>query len=257
MHSEFALGAATISAFLLVLTRVSSVFVFVPLPGLASGLQLPRIVVSLAVTLVLQPAWPAVSATPTPAELLAWIAAEAAFGLTLGLAIGFVTETVLLGFQIVSLQAGFGYASLIDPITNSDSGVLLLAGRLASGLLFLLLGLDRLIVRTFAESLAAWPPGSFSLSQPLAYQVIQLGSAMFSTGLRLVLPAVGLLAIIDLAVALVSKMHSQLQLMGLLFPAKILLSLAVLSATLIVFPSLFANLAEPLIRFLHTIATRG
>ena len=51
-----ALSSATLYGFLLVLARVSGVFVFVPIPGLRRTLRRPaRVVLSLALTLALYP----------------------------------------------------------------------------------------------------------------------------------------------------------------------------------------------------------
>ena len=59
--------------------------------------------------------------------------------------------------------------------------------------------------------------------------VIQAGSAIFSTGLRLVLPLLALLLIVDISLALLARLNSQLQLITLAFPIKMLLSLGLLA----------------------------
>ena len=56
-------------------------------------------------------------------------------------------------------QAGYAYASTIDPNTEADSGVLLVFAQLMAGMLFFALGLDREVLRLFAQSLdkrSAW-----------------------------------------------------------------------------------------------------
>lgn len=73
-----------------------------------------------------------------------------------------------------------------------------------------------------------------------------LGSAVFSTGIRLVLPLMTLLFLIDLSVGLLGRVNSQLQLIALALPLKIAVALAALSILVLLVPRLYlqtANLA--------------
>ena len=54
-------------------------------------------------------------------EYIGWIAVEAAFGLCIGLLVGFLADSMLLFGQIFGLQAGFSFASTIDPNTQADA----------------------------------------------------------------------------------------------------------------------------------------
>jgi Flagellar biosynthesis pathway, component FliR len=119
MPSELTLSLATLQSFLLVLTRVSLAFVFVPFPGGKSSPEIPKIVFSLCVTLALFPFWHAAPSEEIRfGQLVGWMLAEGAFGLTVGLAVAFFLETFTLAAQILGLQAGYSYASTIDPTTN-------------------------------------------------------------------------------------------------------------------------------------------
>ena len=62
---------------------------------------------------------------------------------------------------------------------------------------------------------------------------------MFTTGLRLALPIVALLALVDISLALMGRIHAQLQLLTIAFPAKMLLSLVLLALLLSTFPAVF------------------
>jgi flagellar biosynthetic protein FliR len=229
MPAELALPAGTLFAFLLVLARIGGAFVFVPLPGMSAGPEPVRAFLAVAFTVALYPVWPAGMAAPSAPGLLLALAGEAAFGLTAGVAVAFLTETLLVAAQIFGLQAGYSYASTIDPATEADSNVLLVFAQLISGLLFFSLGLDREILRVFARSLAAFPPGIYAARLSSAEALIGLGAGMFSTGLRLAMPVVVLLMLVDIALALMGRLHQQLQLLTLAFPVKMLASLAFLA----------------------------
>lgn len=221
---------ATLLSFLLVLARVGAALTFVPLPGIRQGPAVARVLLTLGVTLALYPAWPSPRTSRPDAGLLAaWLLAEAAFGCTVGLAVAFLNEAFLVAAQIFGLQAGYSYAATIDPTTEADSNVLLVFAQFMAGLLFFALGLHLEILRVFARSLEAYPPGSFVLTRAGAEIILGLGASMFATGLRLALPLVALLVLVDTALALLGRVHAHLQLLTLAFPLKMLGALAMLA----------------------------
>jgi len=120
--------------------------------------------------------------------------------------------------------------------------------QVVAGLLFFTTGLDRQVLEAFAQSLSVHPPGQVVLSTTMLHQVSQAGSAMFSTGLRLVLPLLALLLIVDISLALLGRLNSQLQLITLAFPIKMLVSVALLAWLLLVFPKVFNQASGPILR---------
>src|ERR1700685_2024786 len=237
MGTEFTFDIGTLYAFLLVLARISGAFIFVPIPGIQAGPQIARVVLSVSLTLALQPRWPVIDAAGVSFPLLmGWMFAEAGMGLAVGLAVAFLTEGFQMGAQIISLQAGYTFASTIDPSSGADSTVLIMISQTTAGLLFFATGMDRLILRAFADSLTAHPPGHFAISLPMATRMIQASSSIFSTGLRLVLPLLALLLMGEIALALLTRLNSQLHLMQVSMPLKMLLSLTLLGWLLLIFP---------------------
>ncbi|HUS04937.1 MAG TPA: flagellar biosynthetic protein FliR [Bryobacteraceae bacterium] len=252
MPGEVTLSLAALQSFLLVLTRVSFAFVFVPLPGARNAAEAPKVVFSLCVSLALLPFWHALpSRDPGFGRLAGWILSEAAFGLTVGLAVAFLLEAFTLAAQLLGLQAGYSYASTIDPTNQSDTGVLQVVAQLLAGMLFFTFGLDREVVRVFARSLDVYPPGTFQLSLAHLGAIQHAGALMFATALRLALPVIALLLLVDLALALVGRVNSQLQMLSLAFPAKMLGALAALGGLVAVFPPVFEKTARDSLGFLE------
>jgi flagellar biosynthetic protein FliR len=244
MHGELTLSASTLFAFMLVLARLAGAFIFVPLPGADSSFATPRIVLALACTIALFPRWPHTDLSVAgPGLMLMWLLSEAAMGIAVGLLVTFIAEALTVGAQILSLQAGYGYAMVVDPNSQADAGVLLVLAQLMATLLFFVTGLHRVVIQTFALSLESFPPGSFTITRGLAESVIALGSSIFSVGLRLAFPVIGLLLMTDIALGLLGRINAQLQLMMQAMPVKMLLALVTLAATFIVVPSLYQALA--------------
>lgn len=244
MPIELTLTLGTVYGFVLVLARVSGALVFVPLPGMNNAPPLARIALAAGLTVALASRWPAVDTSSlSPARLAGWAAAEGATGVAIGVAAAIVLEAFILAAQILGLQAGYAYASTIDPNTQADSGVLLVFAQLAASLLFFAAGLDREVLRLFAWSLEKIPPGSYGLGPAAAPALVHLGATLFSVGLRLAFPVVALLVMVDVALALVGRVNAQLQLLSLAFPVKMALTLVVFGWVTLLFPRILRELS--------------
>src|SRR5215472_1678077 len=244
MPTSLAFSLASLCGFALVLARVSGALVFVPLPGLASAPAAARLFLAAGVAIALGSRWPLLDPSALSAARLAgWAAAEAAMGIAIGMAAAIVLEAFVVAAQILGLQAGYAYASTIDPNTEADSGVLLVVAQLGASLLFFAAGLDRELLRLFAWSLDKVPPGSYAFGPGAAPALIKLGSSLFSVGLRLAFPVVALLVMVDVALALVGRVNAQLQLLALAFPVKMLLTLVVFGWGTLLFPRILRELS--------------
>jgi flagellar biosynthetic protein FliR len=241
MPVELTFSAGTLCAFLLVLARVSGALVFVPLPGIRSAVEPARAALSLTFTMALASRWPVVDVVPTPVLLLVWVAGEAAVGIVIGVSLSIALECFALAAQVLGTQAGYAYASTIDPTSEADSGVLLVIAQLMAGLLFFALGLDRELLRLFARTLDKVPAGTFAPAAASAETIIRLGAQLFAFGVRLALPVVALLLLVDVALALLGRLNQQLQLLSLAFPVKMLLALLVLAWTAAAYPRVLAD----------------
>jgi flagellar biosynthetic protein FliR len=200
----------------------------------------------LTLTLALYPVWPVIRTIPGEGMLAGWLISEAAMGITIGLVVAFIAEAFGLFGQMIALHSGHSFASTVDPTTQADSGIFVVMSQSIAGLLFFTTGMHREILRAFAHSLETQPPGSFALSGATVDGIIRLSATVFSTGLRLAFPVVGLLVMIDLSLALLGRINSHLQLNSMAFPAKIMAALLILATTVAVFPRVYEDYASRL-----------
>jgi flagellar biosynthesis protein FliR len=245
MHTSPAIPASLLYGFLLVLARISGVFVFLPLPGLEAGPGVAKITLSMILTFGMYSQWPVLNPLPTSMMQLAGLMiAEAAIGLAIGLAVAFIIEAITFAAEAISTQAGFEYASMIDPNTQADSTVLLVLAQLTAGLVFFAMGFDRLLLTILSRSLETHPPGAFVASRAGVEALVMLGSNIFTTGLHLALPVMTLLFLIDLSIGLLGHLNSQLQLIALAFPVKMFAALVALSLLVLLIPKIYQQLGE-------------
>ena len=240
MPAELSVNLSRVYGFLLALARVSGAIAFVPIPGLSAGPDAARIALALAVTALLFPAWPAPAVSHLAVgQLLGWMGTEAMFGLAIGVAIAFLLEGVQLAAQAIGLQAGYSFASTVDPSTQADSTTLQILAQLFACCLFFALGFDRQVIRILARSLERIPAGTYSMNAVDGEAIARLGAGVFSTGFELALPVLALLLLLDIGFAVLGRLQMQLQVLSLSFGIKMLAALAFLSTVLITFPSVF------------------
>lgn len=239
MQGELSISISTVLGFGLTLARLLGLFIFLPWPGGQAGPSMARVAFALACTMALQAKWPVVNGIPGVATLIALLAGEAAIGLFAGVATAWMSEIFTMGAQALSVQAGYSFASTFDPNTQADSGILQIFAQLTAGLLFFTTGLDRELIRIFAASLETCPPGTFVLDPSLVHVLVRLGTEVFALALRIALPVIGLLFLVDLAMGVVSRVNAQMQMISLSFPVKMLVALIMLASLLTAFPVLY------------------
>lgn len=238
--------------FLLVLSRVAGMLVFVPLPGVSSSPVAARVVLSLAITICLLPMWQPVGGLDQSfARLLGFVAMDASVGMVLGLTVTFSIEALKLAAQAAGLQAGFGYASTIDPSSEADSSLLLVIAEIFAGLLFFAAGLDRQVLAILAGTLKTVPPGQIAHLRGAPEALARLGGELFAYGLRLAFPVIALLLLVDLTLGFLGRVNAQLQLLTLAFPVKIMAALGMFAMLAPVYARVYQEFAQ------HTLDTAG
>jgi flagellar biosynthetic protein FliR len=254
MHTSLQISASTLFAFLFVLARMTGVFVFVPLPSRDAGPTLARITLALGATLALYARWPTITLTTLSLPLIIGLMlSELALGAAIGLLVSFLTEAFTVGAQSLAMQAGYAYASVVDPSSGADSDVLMVLAQLLAGLLFFTADLHLWVIRVFAHSLDLYPPGKFFVTENLAREIVHMGAGIFSIGLRLSLPIVVLLLLTELPLALVGRLNAQLQVGKHAVPVKIMLTLVALSSILVATPHLYRAYADQIVRLVRQL----
>lgn len=252
--SDVIVSQTLVLHFLLILLRVGGIFALIPLPGLRSALSPVRVSFVVLMCLVVFPLSPPMSGIGVTLEsAVSVMLSEVSLGLLIGLAIQILQEGIVLGAQVLSIQAGYSYASTVDPTSEADSSVLQVLLGLGASWLFLSLGLDRVLLKSVLSSFALYAPGAFASQWSDIPSLIALSGVMFSNGFRIAAPIVGVLLLVDLAMAMLSRLQPQLQLLNLSFPLKMLLTLLGLALSMQMMPYRLMNASEETFRFIQDI----
>jgi flagellar biosynthetic protein FliR len=231
MPADSLLAFPQFAAALAVLPRLGGALALIPMPGWRVSAPAARVLLAVVLAAALAPAAAARGTLPaTPGGLALWLMTETTLGLYAGLAAALAGEALLFGFQSIALQAGYSYALTVNPESDADSGVLAALAQILASLLFFAAGLDRFVLKSFARSLEVWPVGGVELHAGMAETLVRLGGAVLELGARLALPIAAMLLVADIALALLSRLHAQLQLLTMAFPLKMLAALFMLTA---------------------------
>jgi len=229
-------------AFLVCLARVGGLFVFFPWPGGRSTSPVPRVFLTVALSAALAPR---LTQLPGLAEgLVGVLSAEAALGFSAGLVLLFMMEALAFGGHLIGLQAGFSYASSVDPTTEADSTVIPVMVQWLGNVLFFAAGFDRWLMKAIVVSLETIPPGEWQLTPGAFQMVVNLFSSSIELGVRLALPVAGFLLLVDLTLAVVGRLNAQFPLLNVAFPLKTGLAALALGATIGLVPSTYVRLME-------------
>ena len=229
-------GSFTLFALGVAVVRASLILVFLPIPGFRLLPVGARALVAFSMATVIAGAgtWaegPAVAGAYGFTRLMADLFTAAG----IGLAGNFVVESLTFGAQMIAAQAGFSYASMIDPFSESDTGIIPSFVGLAANLLIFQSPLYAGLFRALAEGLSRAPERAASHASDVARIVVGFSAHCLEYGIRLALPVIAFGFLADLCIGLFGRLQPQIQFLPISFSLKLL---GALTATAAVLPAL-------------------
>ena len=149
-----------------------------------------------------------------------------AFEVAIGFVIGFICNIIFVAVQsageVMDLQMGLSVATALDPVFGAVISVI---GRLAfftAIIVFITANGHHLIFSALNQSFTVLPAGKLAnfTSPHLAMQIIELGSALWITAIKLAAPAILLVFISDFTFGIVSRVAPQVNVFMLGFQVK-------------------------------------
>jgi flagellar biosynthetic protein FliR len=236
--------SAWIGSWLWPLFRIGAALGAVPLIGARFVPMRVRLALALALTLAIAPLLPAVPAIePLSAEGVAVTANQLLIGVAMGFTLTLVFQTFVHGAQIVAMQMGLGFASLIDPQNGVEVPVLSQFYAVLVVLLFLGFDGHLALVEMLTDSFRSMPVAASGLGSAALWDLLNAAGAMFAGAVRVALPAIAALTLVNLAFGVMSRAAPQLNILAVGFPLTLLLGFAVVLFTL---PAVVPQLSEQL-----------
>lgn len=208
--------------------RVGGVVMIAPVLGAMFVPNRVRLLITLVLSFAMLPVVGAVPAySPLSIQGFLAIAQELVVGVAIGFLFKLAIEAAVLGGQIVSSGTGLSFAMVVDP----QAGSVPLLGRLyliIATLLMLAVNAHLQLIEVLAASFGLVPIGSGGLAIGDARQVADFGAIMFVGALKLALPSVVALLIVNVAFGVISRAAPTLNLFAVGFPITLLMGFLIM-----------------------------
>jgi flagellar biosynthetic protein FliR len=226
-------GQQHVVAFFLVLARVSPLFVLAPLFSSKMVPARVRGIVAVAIAIGLSPVVGHSGTLPTDTLALATlIFKELLVGAAFAFALGALFAAISVAGGMLDSIIGFSYGSLVDPVNGTQSTVLSNAYGMVGLMVFIAISGDAWVLKGLARTydvvgLTQYPSMSHIVAGSTAAFVAIFGAAVEIAG-----PVILALILTDAAFGMVSRVVPQLNVFQVGFPAKVVVGLILIGATL-------------------------
>jgi flagellar biosynthetic protein FliR len=230
----------------MVLTRISAFFLVVPVFG---WLSIPvrikvAIVFLLSIFFSMAMSLPFDAGQISPLEALLLISNEAIYGLALGLIVALVFAAVKLSARIVERQIGFAMAEILDPLTGETTQPLSSLLEMIFVILFLSANGHHLLLSIISRSYEAFPAGSVPTTVILTNGIIQAGSVMLISGLKLAAPILAAFLVLMVILAVMARMVPEMNILFISLPIRVGLGFLMIIIFLPFFSSYLSEFAN-------------
>ena len=216
-----------VASFLLPLFRIAALLMVMPVIGTQLVPVRVRMYLALAFTLVLMPVLPAmpqIDALSLQGWL--WIGQEVLVGALLGFSLQLFFHAFVVAGQMIAMQMGLGFASMVDPANGISVAVLGQFLLMLVTLLFLAMNGHLVVFEVLAESFVTLPVGSGLLLDHYLAIAGRLGWVL-GAGLLLALPAITALLVVNIAFGVMTRAAPQLNIFAIGFPLTLVLGLVI------------------------------
>ena len=220
--------------------RPSALVLSAPLFG---GSHVPPMVrVGLSVLLAFIVA-PVVALPAVENGLVLVVARELVIGVSIGLAIHIVVSAAELAGYLAGFQAGFSVAAIIDPQRGVRNNMIASLYGLLTLFVFFAVDGHHAVLVALVDSYTALPIGAGAIDQSLVSSVAGALGLVFTYGVRLAVPVVMALLIVELGLGLIARTAPAMNLMVIGFPVRVLAGLIALVLAIGVLPPVIRSMA--------------
>ena len=210
--------------------RIGACLMMAPVYGASYVPRRLRLVLAGAVTLLIAPLLPAVPevALLSVAGVIITIQ-QLLIGAALGFALQLVFDALMLGGQLLANGMGLGFAFNLDPLRGVTTPALGQLYVVLGTLVFLALDGHIALLNTLVDSFRGQPVGTSGFDAVRWRALADWGGILFSGGLRVALPGMTALLVINLAFGAMSRAAPSLNLFAVGLPVTLIFGLAIVT----------------------------
>jgi flagellar biosynthesis protein FliR len=211
--------------------RVSGLVMVAPVFSAKTIPPMVRTGLVVLFTVLLQPvAMSLVSSAPllTPGAIVS----EVLVGFAIGLGAAVLVGAAEAAGEVLAIQIGLSGAAIVDPLSNNQGPALGQFMQLFALTIMLGLNAHLVMLEALSSSVQHLPVGAALDVKHGMASMVSLGTTLFGLGLRFAAPVVAAVLIANVALAVLSRVAPQLNILGLAFPVQIAIGLFTLAASL-------------------------
>ncbi|MDP1557501.1 MAG: flagellar biosynthetic protein FliR [Nitrosomonas sp.] len=232
-----------LAAFIWPLSRILALIASSPVLGNPSFPVRVKLGLSMLITILVAPTLHSLpQVEPSSGEGLLILMQQILIGTAIGFSMRIVFVAVETAGEIIGLQMGLGFATIIDP---QSKGQVPLIGRflgLIASLAFLAIDGHLIMIALITQSFTTLPIGTTGISAPTYSLLANWGKEIFLSGLQLSLPVLAALLITNLALGVLSRAAPQLNIFAVGFPLTLAVGWLVLALAIPYFAPVFERL---------------
>lgn len=219
---------AFIGQYLWPLTRLGAFFMVVPIFGSQLVNMRIRMGLTILVTLAvvpLLPDLPAVDGVSLKNFLI--VLQQMLIGITMGFALQLTFQLFVIAGQIMAMQMGLGFASMMDPANGLTVTALSQVYLILVTLLFLATDGHLVMIEVIVESFYTIPIAAEGFGRDIFWKMSSMLTWMFASGLILALPIVTPLLLVNVGFGIMNRSAPQFNVFSLGFPIAVMIGLLV------------------------------
>ncbi|MFI4862137.1 MAG: flagellar biosynthetic protein FliR [Phycisphaerales bacterium JB063] len=230
-----------VPVWLMILFRLTGIFVFAPVLGSQAIPRLIKVFLALGLSFAV---WPMLWRDPAVAENLGtamgslnlWsLGLLIGFELLVGYLIGYAASLPMVGMQLgghmIDQQMGLAVGAIFNPEAGTESaamGQLLFMFALA---LFVMAGGLEVMLTTLAQSFRTVPPGGMTHHAQIAQFVVGLVTVMFELAIKVSAPVLCLMFLTSAGMGFIMRTVPQMNILSVGFSVRILATVALMAVT--------------------------
>ena len=234
---------AWVGSLLWAMGRVGGLVMVAPVFGNTTIPARIRVAIVMLLTFVLAPLSPA-TVDPMSAQGVATMVGQVLIGAAIGFVLKLVFEAVSFGGQMVSQSMSLGFSEVVNPEGGGSTPVLSQLYMVLVTLIFLAMNGHLQLVALVAESFRTLPPGSGVIGANGMHAVVMFGAQLFAGAVRVALPAMTSLLVVNIGFAAISRAAPSMNLFAVGFPITVTLGMVVLWLSLRSLPGAFESLTD-------------
>lgn len=213
--------------------RIGAMLMVAPISSASYVPMRARLMLALAITFIVAPLLPTPPmVTPFSWPALAIILQQILIGVSMGFVLMLVFNAIVTGGQLIAMQMGLGFASMVDPQNGTQVPVLGQLYLMMTTLLFLGMDGHLILIRMLVESFQLLPIADSGIDRDSFWAIANWGSEMFAGALWLALPAVASLLVVNIAFGVMARAAPQLNIFAIGFPVAMIMGYLVILYTL-------------------------